>query len=416
MPVQQMSIRQVRRVAIAAQGLARRRPAWPARRHVARAIADTALLQIDSVNVLARAHTLPVLARVGPYDPAILERATGRAPRLLVETWCHEASLVPPRTYALQAARRAAEEERFRADEFGDPRVMAEVEAAITDRGAMSATELHDALAHDRAEKTQWGWNWSPLKIAVTRMWRTGRLAVAGRTASFEQRLDLPERVLPPAALEPAPSWPEAVRELTLAAARAHGVADVRALADYHRLRIGTTTTAVGELVEDGLLEEVAVRGLARPHYRLPGAPAPSPVRARALLAPFDPLVFERGRLAALWGMHYRIGIYTPAHLRTHGYYVLPFLLGEHLVARVDLKADRAAGALLVKEVHAEDPGQVPDLPTRGPAAWPGAEEIAAALAAELAEVARWVGADRIDASGAEGDLAGPVSSAVGGV
>ncbi|MGC5615261.1 winged helix-turn-helix domain-containing protein [Georgenia sp. Z1491] len=414
MQPQEISIRQVRRAAVAAQGLARRRPARPGRRHVARAVADTALLQIDSVNVLARAHQLPVLARVGAYDTSILDRVTGRSPRLLVETWCHEASLVPPRTYALQAARRSAAEDRWQDRGFGDPALMADVEAAITDHGAATSTDLHDLLAHERAEKTAWGWNWSPLKVALSRMWRTGRLAVARRSSSFEQVLDLPGRVLPPEALAAAPPWPEAVRELTLVAARAHGVAGVRALADYHRLPVRETATAVRALVEDGELVEVRVRGLRRPAYRPAEVTVPAdPVRARALLAPFDPLVFERERLADLWGMHYRIGIYTPAHLRSHGYYVLPFLLGEHLVARVDLKADRAAGVLLVKEVHAEDPGQVPDLPSRGAGAWPSRERIAEELAAELGEVARWLGADRVDASGGVGDLARDLHPAV---
>ncbi|MGO1509128.1 MAG: winged helix-turn-helix domain-containing protein [Actinomycetaceae bacterium] len=414
MPLPEISVRQVRRAAVAAQGLARRRPQVPARRHVARAVADTALLQIDSVNVLARAHQLPVLARVGPYDTAILDRVTGRPPRLLVETWCHEASFVPPRTYALQAARREAADARFEKKRFGDAAVMVEVLAAVEEIGPVTATDLHEHLAHERAEKTQWGWNWSPLKVAVQRLWRTGRLAVAGRNAAFEQVLDLPGRVLPAAALEPAPSWPEAVRELTLVAARAHGTASANALADYHRLPVRETTTAVAGLVDDGLLEAVAVRGVRAPHYRLAGAPAPRPVGARALLAPFDPLVFERDRLLALWGMHYRIGIYTPAAQRTHGYYVLPFLLGEHLVARVDLKADRAARVLRVREVHAEDPDQVPDLPTTGPGAWPSAGEIAGELAAELTEVARWLGADRIEAGDAVGNLAARLRGEIG--
>ncbi|UNX55825.1 winged helix DNA-binding domain-containing protein [Georgenia sp. TF02-10] len=407
---------QARRIAVAAQGLDRPRPApgTVTMAHLQRVIDRIALLQIDSVNVLARAHLLPLFARLGGYDVALLDRATGRAPRRLVEFWAHEASYVPPRTYQLlrwrmDRYRRRNHWGRELAHHSG---LVEAVRDVVAEAGPVTAREVHAALGHARGAKEHWGWNWTPAKHALEHLFEVGEIAAAYRTSQFERAYDLTDRVLPAAVLaEPVLPEEDAVRALVALSARAHGVASVRSLADYFRLPAAATARAVAELVDAGTLEPVTVRGLGRPAYLHADARRPRRTAARALLAPFDPLVFERRRLVAGWGMHYRIGIYTPAGQRTHGYYVLPFLLGEHLVGRVDLKADRAAGVLRVRAAHAEAPAAVPGLPATGGGAWPTPGTVVTELAAELAALARWLGLGEVvvDAD-AGGDLAAPLA------
>lgn len=386
---------QARRVAVAAQGLGRRPAGRVTMAHLAGVLDRTGLLQIDSVNVLARAHLLPVYSRLGPYDTALLDRAAAQAPRRLVEFWAHEASFVPPGTHHLLRWRMEEYRER---DHWGrerdhNPGVLDAVRAVVTDRGPVTATEVHAAVGVGHRPKDGWGWNWTPAKHALEHLFNIGEITPARRTPQFERAYDLTTRVMPPEVLA-RPTLPraDAVRELVAISARALGIATARAAADYFRLSGADATRAVAELVEAGVLEPVAVQGLARPAYLHTAARLPRTVRARTLLGPFDPLVFERRRLHDLFGMHYRIGIYTPAAQRTHGYYVLPFLLGEHLVARVDLKADRKAGLLRVRAAHAEDPAGVPGVPRTGAAAWPVRDVVARELAAELTDMARWLG------------------------
>jgi uncharacterized protein len=408
---------QARRVAIAAQGLDRPRPAGPVTMaHLRRVVDRIALLQIDSVNVVARAHLLPLFSRLGPYDVALLDRASGRAPRRLVEFWAHEASYIPPATYQLLRWRMEAYGER---DHWGrerdhHPGVLEAVRDHVATFGPVTATQVHAALGHARGEKEHWGWNWTPAKHALEHLFNIGEIAAAGRTPQFERAYDLTERVLPAAVLAAeVPDAEEAVRRLVAISARAHGVATLRCLADYFRLPADATAAAVADLVEDGTLEPVHVRGW-KDAYLAVDARMPRRVSARALVAPFDPLVFERRRLLALWGMHYRIGIYTPAAQRTHGYYPLPFLLGEHLVARVDVKADRQAGILRVRAVHGEEPDGVPGLARSGAGAWPAPGEVAAELAAELVEMARWLGLGEVVVDhDAGGDLRGGLTAAL---
>ncbi|WP_098485529.1 winged helix-turn-helix domain-containing protein [Georgenia soli] len=407
---------QARRTAVAAQGLDRPRPApgTATMAHLQRVIDRIGLLQIDSVNVLARAHLLPVFSRLGPYDTALLDRASGRAPRRLVEYWAHEASYVPPRTYQLLRWRMEQHRERghWGRELSHQPGLVEAVRDLVAEHGPVTARELHTLLGHERGRKEHWGWNWTPAKHALEHLFEIGEVAAAGRSSQFERAYDLTERVLPPEVLaSPVPERSDAVRELVRIAARAHGVATLRCLADYFRLRSDATARAVAELVEEGTLLPVRVTGLDRAAYLHADARVPRRTTARALLAPFDPLVFERRRLLDLWGMHYRIEIYTPRARRTHGYYVLPFLLGEHLVARVDLKADRGGGVLRVRAAHAESPGDVPGLVRSGSAAWPTADDVVAALAAELAEVAAWLGLDDVVVDeDAGGDLAGELA------
>lgn len=364
-------------------------------RHFQQVIDRLGLLQIDSVNVLARAHLMPVFSRVGPYDPALIDRASGRAPRRLVETWAHEASYVPPSTYALLGWRRRA----YRDYAWGSIRevpvrhspLLAQVRALIAAEGPMTAREVHTRIEGDRPrDRSEWGWNWTAAKHALEYLFFTGEVTSARRNAQFERCYDLTERVLPaPVLAAPEPSDADAIRELVRIAARAHGVATERCLLDYFRIKATDGHQAVIDLVDAGELTPVTVEGWDRPVLRHVDADLPRRATGRALLSPFDPLVFERRRLEELFGLRYRIEIYVPAAQRVHGYYVLPFLHGERPAALVDLKADRARGELRVLAAHPVPPvaGEVVRRPTA-----PSGEEVATDLAVELRLMAQWLG------------------------
>ena len=394
MPDQQLTRAQARRIALAAQGLDRPRPETAVTmRQVQRVIDRLGLIQIDSVNVLARAHLMPFFSRLGSYDTGLIERATGRAPRRLVEYWAHEASLMPPATRRLLGWRmeRAAKEawRPVRAIAAEQPELVEAVYEEVMLRGPITAAELERALRHDLPHMTDnWGWNWSQVKAALEFLFWAGRISSAGRTAQFERRYDLPDRVLPPSVRGLAmPTAPEAIRELVRIAARSHGIGTERCLRDYFRLGAREAGQAIAELLEEGELipVEVVEEGGRQPStqaYLHRDARIPRRASGRALLSPFDPLVWERRRIEWLFDFHYRIEIYTPAAKRVYGYYVLPFLLGDRLVARLDLKADRERGRLLVKAAHSE------------PACSPGT---AVELASELALLAEWVGLEEIE-------------------
>lgn len=405
-----LTLSQARRVAIAAQGLDRSRPESVTMRHLTSTVERIGLLQIDSVNVLARAHLLPLLARLGPYDTGLLDRATGRAPRRIVETWAHEASYVPAATFPLLTWNRRRWS-RMDTDslEARHPGLLDVVRGVVAEHGPLTSREAEGFVEahHARRAEEGWGWRWSPARTALEILFDAGELAPARRNSQFERVYDLTARVLPPPVRTQAPPDPEdAVRELVRIAARAHGIGTVRCFADYFRIGQRATRRAIDELVDGGELLPVKVTGWDRPTWLHAAARVPRHTGARALLAPFDPLVFERRRLLELFGMHYRIGIYTPAHRRTHGYYVLPFLLGEHLVARVDLKHDRERGVLLVRSAFAEQPG--PD--AAAAATWPDRSAVVGELAAELTTMAGWLGAEAVVvAEDARGDLAAPL-------
>lgn len=416
MHVEQLTRSQARRIALRAQGLdrPRRERATRTARHLDQVLDRTGLLQIDSVNVFARAHLMPVFSRLGPFDPHLLDDAAGRAPRRLVEGWAHQASFVPPETYRLLGWRHRA----LSTEAWGSIRgvpvryapVVADVRAMIAERGALTASAVHAELAaeHPRAASVEWGWNWTVAKHVLEYLFFGGELTSAGRNPAFERRYDLVERVLPARVLAaPEPSDADARRALVQIAARAHGVASLRCLADYFRMRQDVTTVAASELVEAGVLVPVQVQGWGQA-FRHRDATVGRRATGRALLSPFDPLVFERRRLAALFGLRYRIEIYTPAPRRVWGYYVLPFLLGERIEALVDLKADRAAGVLRVLAAH-----RAPVEEIAGPAA--GELEVAAALTDELALAAQWLGLERVQVTEAIGDLAGALTRTVAG-
>ncbi len=393
-----LSRAQARRIALAAQGFADPRPRGvPDSRALSRVLGRIGLIQIDSVNVLSRAQYLPLYSRLGPYPRDLLDRASGKAPRRLVEYWAHEASLVPVQTHPLLRWRMA----RAHSEAWGGPRRIAkdrpdlvkQVLEDVREHGPMTAREIDDDM--ERTQDYNWGWNWSDVKRALEFLFFAGDITVAGRNSQFERLYDVPERVLPRSVLDaPTPTSDEAHRDLVRIAARAHGVATAQCLKDYFRTAPETTAQAIAELVEAGELLPVSIEGWKRQAYLHAEARVPRRVNTRALVSPFDSLVFERTRTEALWDFRYRIEIYVPAPKRVFGYYVLPFLLGDRLVARVDLKSDRAAGALLVQSAHAEPRAPV---------------ETAAELATELVQLAGWLGLSAVSVNGA-GDLAAPLA------
>ncbi|MEV7431571.1 MULTISPECIES: winged helix-turn-helix domain-containing protein [unclassified Nocardioides] len=375
-----LSRAQARRVALAAQGFLDPRHTVPTMRTFTRTLERTGVLQVDSVNVLQRAHYVPLYSRMGPYDTELLRRAAEQRPRRVVEYWAHVQAFMPVDLWPHMQHRMADYRER-RGKWWRDlpEELTASVLAEVRARGASTARELEPALGADGPRsKEHWGWNWSEARKALDLLFMTGELAVAARTPSFEPVYDLPERVLPAEVLaRPVPTPAEAARELVRRAARSHGVASAPCLRDYYRMGVDETRRAVAELVEAGELLPARVEGWDRPVYLHRDARRPRRVDARALLSPFDPVVWERERTERIFGFRYRIEIYVPADKRVHGYYVLPFLLGDRLVARVDLKADRAAGRLLVRGAYAE-PGAPP--------------ETAPELVLELRRLAGWLG------------------------
>jgi hypothetical protein len=380
-----LSRAEARRLCLAAQGFAEPRPAAPGPRHLGRVTQRLHLLQIDSVNVFARAHTMPLFSRLGSYAAGDLERAAYGGRRSLFEYWGHEASLVRLDLHPLFRWRmeRAARGEGIYGElaRFGRERAdfVAAVLAQLEARGALSARELEEG---GRSAGSWWGW--SDGKRALEWLFWAGRVTTATRRG-FERVYDLPERVLPRAVLNaPTPTPDDAQRELLRLAARALGVASVRDLRDYFRLEVADTRARIAELVEAGELLPVAVEGWSAPAYLDPAARIPRRIEARALLSPFDPVVWERSRAERLFDFRYRIEIYTPAERREFGYYTLPFLLGDRIAARLDLKADRIARRLVVHSIH--------------PEAWADPAALAPALAAELRLAAEWQGLSAIAA------------------
>lgn len=389
-----------RRIALAAQGFGERRGALPAldRRHLKRFLSRNGLLQIDSVNVLVRAHYMPVFSRMGAYPLGLIDDNARGKKRVMFEYWAHEASLLPVELQPLMRWRMERAERgervysglaRFAAERAG---FVEQVLREIDRRGALAASDFEGGKGQG-----SW-WGWSEAKHALEWLFWTGRITTAERRASFERVYDLTERVLPAAILSmPTPSANEAQRELLRISARALGVATAADLRDYFRLPAEDMKARIAELVEAGDIVPVRVEGWSQQAYLDPAARRPRRIEARALLSPFDPLVWERSRAERLFGFHYRIEIYTPAERRVHGYYVLPFLLGEGIAARVDLKADRQAGVLRVMAAHRE---------LHAPA------HTAEALAEELALMAGWLGLERIEVAPA-GDLAKDLAEAV---
>ncbi len=395
-----LSADQARRAVLAAQGFAEPRPAGKVdRRHLRRVVDRMGLLQIDSVNVLSRSHYLPVFSRLGPYPRPALDRLSWGPQAELFEYWAHAASLVPRRLQPHLRWRMEA----FRARESGwasrlardRPGYLDGIRRLVAEQGPIGAGATGEARPNLPGSM----WNWHDGKVALEHLFAIGEVATAGRP-HFERLYDLTERVLPPEILAvPTPPVADAQRELVRVSARALGVATVADLQDYFRLRADTTKLRVAELVESGELLPVQVQGWKDPAWLWSGTRLPRRVSARALLTPFDPVVWDRARTERIFDFHYRIEIYTPQARRVYGYYVLPFLLGDRLVGRVDLKADRAARVLQVRAAWAEEPAPPP--------------EVARELALELADLARWLELDSV-AVFPKGDLAPALAAVVG--
>lgn len=379
-----LSLEEARRITLAAQGFGGRRPERATAAHLRRTLERLGLFQIDSVNVLARAHYLPAFSRLGSYDRTLLERDAwgSKRQRRLFEYWAHEASLLPLDLHPLLRWR-MARAERGEVGYQGLKRFAAERRAeaqAVLDRiaaeGPLAAADFENG-----SSKSGW-WEWSHTKHALEWLFWAGKITTATRRGSFARVYDLPERVLPQAILDlPTPDAASAQRALIERSARALGVATAADLRDYFRLKPEEADHAIAAEAEAGMLVPVRVQGWSQKAWMHRDARLPRRVRAESLLAPFDPLVWERSRTERLFGFHYRIEIYVPPERRVHGYYVLPFLMDEALVARADLKADRQAGILLAHRIVLE----------------PGAPaETVEQLTIELDRLASWLGLDGV--------------------
>lgn len=387
-----------RRIALAAQGFAAPRPSTePGARHLIQTVRRLNLFQIDSVSAVVRAHYMPMFSRLGPYRLGLLDEAAAGRKRGLFEYWAHEASFLPVETWPLMQwrMRRAERGEAIYGGlaRFGRERsdFVEGVFRRIEAEGPLSA----GALEGGRGEGGWWGW--SEPKKAVEWLFWAGRVTTAARRG-FERHYDLPERVLPARVLAlPVPEAAEAHRVLIEQSARALGIATARCLRDYFRLSPGDMKDRLEELVEAGTLLPVSVKGWAKPAFLHRDARSPRRIEAQALLSPFDPVVWERTRTESLFDFRYRIEIYTPSHKRRFGYYVLPFLLGDRIAARVDLRADRGRSVLHALAAYSE--AHAPP-------------HTAEALAAELRSMASWLGLDRIEAH-ARGDLGPSLAAAL---
>ncbi|MGW6379182.1 winged helix-turn-helix domain-containing protein [Rhodococcus sp. NPDC055112] len=397
----EMTAAAARRTALAAQGFADALPTTaPTRRHLLKAVGRTSLLQIDSVSVAVRAHYMPVFSRIGAYDRGLLDdaawRHTAAKPRALVEYWAHEAALIPVGDWPLLRWRmRAYAGGRWAGERKvleRNPALIRDVLDVISAVGSASAGDIERHLEIDRGRRAGPWWDRSDTKVICEQLFAAGALSV-DRRVGFVRHYDLADRVLPAGVVSSRIEDADAVRELIRRAARSLGVGTEPDLRDYYRLSRAQAAAAIADLVEEGTLVPVTVRGWGAPAYRHVEARTPRRVTGAALLCPFDPLVFFRPRTERIFDFHYRLEIYTPQHKRVHGYYVFPFLLDGELVARVDLKADRGAEALHVLGAFAEGEH--------------GHGRVVEALASSLREMAAWLGLSDVRVGGG-GAVRGP--------
>ncbi len=389
-----------RRIALTSLGLTRPRPAPATRRdvrHFRRVLDTVGVVQLDSVNVLARAHEMPFWSRIGHHDRQARDAWLWHS-REAFDGWAHVASMTHVDVWPLLHHRRLAMSDDDWAQRLRDeqPGYLDRVYEEVATSGPLSIKDLSDP----GSRSGPW-WGHPPGKIALNHLSIRGDIAIDHRTANFLTVYDLTERIIPARVLErEPPPIDEAYRQLLMRGARAQGIGTVAHIADHHRLRIQPARRLLAELASEGQLEEVRVAGWdSEPVYVHPQARTARNLPARTLLSPFDPLVWHRERAEWLFDFSYRIEIYVPAAKRVHGYYVLPFLLGDRIVARVDLKADRKAGRLLVQGVFAE--GEV------------DRTHVARELASELHDLGAWLEVPEVVVVD-HGDLAPALKAAVG--
>ncbi len=398
---QTLSLAEARRIALAAQLFVPATAAPKSATAVGKLAHRLGAVQIDSVNVLVRSHYLPIFSRCGSYAPELLERAAYDGSRSLFEYWGHEASFLPVELYPLFRWRmeRARNGEgtwkRLRRYATSHKDLVTSALEQIRERGALGASELADC----GKSKGSW-WGWSQGKEILEWLFWIGDVTTA-RRRNFERLYDLTERVLPErvrAVSAPAPE--DARRELMAISARALGVGTARDLRDYFRLPAADAALRVAELVEEGTLQPVAVEGWKQQGYLHKDAACPRKADVSALLSPFDSLIWERQRTQRLFDFYFRLEIYTPIHKRLHGYYVLPFLLGDRLVGRVDLKANRHESRLEVRGGSAEKGVRV--------------GQIVEPLAAQLSQLAQWLKLEGVAVVSRRGDLMRALKKAKG--
>ncbi|MEO7005765.1 MAG: crosslink repair DNA glycosylase YcaQ family protein [Terrimesophilobacter sp.] len=386
-----------RRIALAAQGFGRPRGAAVGTRQLNLVIERLGLLQLDSVNVFERSHYLPAFARLGGYDKSALDALAFPKKGGYLEYWAHEAAIIPVDTWPLLRWRmdryrqRSADDRSAWSHANGD--MIAWLKAELDHRGPLPAS----AIEHDANKRSGPWWGWSEVKTGLEVLFRWGELVSAGRQR-FERTYALPEQILPAEVLGREVPEHEAQKQLLAHAAKAHGIGTSSDLGDYFRLKSKDVIPVLRELQDDGVISPVTVPGWNRPAWLHRDARIPRRIDSTALLSPFDPVVWERSRAQRMFGFHYRIEIYTPKPKRVFGYYVLPLLLDDALVGRVDLKSDRQHGVLRVQAAWQE-----PDAP----------DQTAARLAPLLLSTARWQGLDSIEVVG-RGNLSGAVAAELG--
>ncbi|RCK31512.1 hypothetical protein TH9_16535 [Thalassospira xiamenensis] len=353
-----VSARQARNLALAAQGFDQDDSRPVTKRRIMKAIRQTGMLQVDSVNVLTRAHYMPVFSRLGVYDPVDLDQLSwGNArQRRLFEYWGHEASMIPVEDYGFYRWRMAdAAEGKGTWGQIAKmirdhPEFVRSILDRIEKEGALAASDLEQ----EGASSSKW-WGWSKTKTAMEFLFWSGQVMARKRRTSFERVYDLPERIIGPEALEPPMPRAEAQRALIRNGIAAMGIATEADLRKYFRLPTEDAKARVAEMVEDGALLQADVEGWKQPGYLCPHVNPRCRAKPTALMVPFDPIMWERDRVERIFGFNYRIEIYVPAEKRQYGYYVLPFMQDGKFVARVDLKADRQEGVLRVQSAHLED-------------------------------------------------------------
>lgn len=388
---------QARRIALAAQGFGKPNPDMVGTRQLNATVARIGLLQLDSVNVFERSHYLPLFARLGAYDKALLDRQTFASKSRYIEYWAHEAALIPVERWPLFRWRMAAMRDRYSSPDgwvASNQPMLDWLRAELAEKGPLAASQIE----HDAGERKGPWWGWSEVKTGLEYLFMFGEAVTAGRTR-FERTYALAETVLPPHILHAEVPKDEAIRHLMSFSTAAHGIGTLSDIADYFRLKQVPARAALRELIDAGEVTEVTVPGWKQPAFLHRDARIPRRIETAALLSPFDPVVWQRGRAERMFDFHYRIEIYTPKPKRIFGYYSLPILIDDRLVGRIDLKSDRQAGTLRVQSAWHE------------PHAQPG--EVAERIAPLLAQTAAWQGLDSI-AVATRGNLVSAVGGSLG--